>query len=133
MVGDAAGVAGSGVGAEGFLAGMDGVAREQEGDSEDPHPGTGRWGPNRVLLSTSHSQRRIRGRRGHWRVQKCRGHIDMVDEVPFSVELDGAEAAAEKIHMHRHQRRFQPPEDGIVGGIVEVAPGDDPVEADGGE
>ena len=37
MVGDAAGVAGAGVGAEGFLAGMDGVAREQEGDSEDPH------------------------------------------------------------------------------------------------
>ena len=28
MVGDAAGVAGAGVGAEGFLAGMDGVARE---------------------------------------------------------------------------------------------------------
>ena len=37
MVGDAAGVAGAGVGAEGFLAGMDGVAREQEGDPEDPH------------------------------------------------------------------------------------------------
>ena len=37
MVGDAAGVAGAGVGAEGFLAGMDGVAREQKGDSEDPH------------------------------------------------------------------------------------------------
>ena len=37
MVRDAAGVAGAGVGAEGFLAGMDGVAREQEGDSEDPH------------------------------------------------------------------------------------------------
>lgn len=37
MVGDTAGVAGAGVGAEGFLAGMDGVAREQEGDSEDPH------------------------------------------------------------------------------------------------
>ena len=38
MVGDAAGVAGAGVGAEGFLTGMDGVAREQEGDSEDLHP-----------------------------------------------------------------------------------------------
>ena len=41
MVGDAAGVAGAGVGAEGFLAGMDGVAREQEGDPQDPHPGMG--------------------------------------------------------------------------------------------
>ena len=38
MVGDAAGVAGAGVGAEGFLTGMDGVAREQEGNSEDLHP-----------------------------------------------------------------------------------------------
>ena len=38
MVRHAAGVAGAGVGAEGFLAGMDGVAREQEGDSEDLHP-----------------------------------------------------------------------------------------------
>ena len=37
MVGDAAGVAGAGVGAEGFLAGMDGVAREQERDPQDPH------------------------------------------------------------------------------------------------
>ena len=43
MVGDAAGVAGAGVGAEGFLAGMDGVAREKEGDSEDPHTSAGRW------------------------------------------------------------------------------------------
>ena len=41
MVGDAAGVAGAGVGAEGFLAGMDGIAREKEGDSEDPHPSAG--------------------------------------------------------------------------------------------
>ena len=37
MVRHAAGVAGAGVGAEGFLAGMDGVAREQKGDPEDPH------------------------------------------------------------------------------------------------
>ena len=37
MVGDAAGVAGAGVGAEGFLAGMDRVACEQERDPEDPH------------------------------------------------------------------------------------------------
>ena len=42
MVGDAAGVAGAGVGAEGFLAGMDGVAREQEGDPQDPH--SREWG-----------------------------------------------------------------------------------------
>ena len=57
----------------------------------------------------------------------------MVDEVPFSVELDGAEAAAEKVHVHGPQHRLQQPEDGIVGGVVEVAPGDDPVDADGGE
>lgn len=37
MIRDAARVAGAGVGAEGFLAGVDGVAREQERDSEDPH------------------------------------------------------------------------------------------------
>ena len=43
VVGDAAGVAGVGVGAEGFLAGMDGVAREQEGYPKYLHPGTGRW------------------------------------------------------------------------------------------
>ena len=41
MVGDAAGVAGAGVGAEGLLAGMDGVAREQEGDPQDLHPDAG--------------------------------------------------------------------------------------------
>ena len=39
MVRHAAGVAGAGVGAEGFLAGMDGVAREQEGDPEETHGG----------------------------------------------------------------------------------------------
>ena len=39
MVGDTAGVAGTGVGAEGFLAGMDGVAREQEGNPEETHGG----------------------------------------------------------------------------------------------
>ena len=42
MVRDAAGVAGAGVGAEGFLAGMDSVAREQERDPQDPHPSVGR-------------------------------------------------------------------------------------------
>ncbi len=42
MIGDAAGVAGAGVGAEGFLAGMDGVACEQEWDSRDPH--SRQWG-----------------------------------------------------------------------------------------
>ena len=51
MVGDAAGVAGAGVGAEGLLAGMDGVVREQEGNPEDLHPGAGRWVPSLVRLS----------------------------------------------------------------------------------
>ena len=40
MIRDAAGVAGAGVGAQGFLAGMDSVARKKEGDSKNPHPGT---------------------------------------------------------------------------------------------
>ena len=95
MVGDAAGVAGAGVGAEGFLAGMDGVAREQERDPQDPHPGAGRWDPNLVRLSIDLSRKRFQGRRRHRPRDQGRGHIDMVDEVPFSVELDGAEAAAE--------------------------------------
>ena len=51
MIGDATGVAGAGVGAEGFLAGMDGVAREQEGDPQDLHPDAGRWVPSLVRLS----------------------------------------------------------------------------------
>lgn len=42
MVGNTAGVAGAGVGAEGFLAGMDGVAREKEGNPQDLHSRTGR-------------------------------------------------------------------------------------------
>ena len=42
MIRDAARVAGAGVGAEGFLARMDGVAREKKGDSEDLHLRTGR-------------------------------------------------------------------------------------------
>ena len=41
----------------------------------------------------------------------------MVDEVPFPVVLDGAEAAAEKVHVHGPQHRLQQPEDGIVGGV----------------
>ena len=80
MVGDAAGVAGAGVGAEGLLAGMDGVAREQKGDPQDLHP-------------------RERG--------QGRGYIDMVDEVPFAIVLDGADAAAEKVHMQGQQGRLQ--------------------------
>ena len=51
MVGDAAGVAGAGVGAKGLLAGMDGVAREQEGDPQDLHPDAGRWVLSLVRLS----------------------------------------------------------------------------------
>ena len=51
MVRDAAGVAGAGVSAEGFLAGMDGVAREQEGNPQDLHPGVGRWVLSLVRLS----------------------------------------------------------------------------------
>ena len=52
MIRDAAGVAGAGVGAEGFLAGMDGVARKKEGYPQDLHLGTSRWDlPNLVRLS----------------------------------------------------------------------------------
>ena len=57
----------------------------------------------------------------------------MVDEVPFAVVFDGAKATAEKIHVHGQQGRFQQAEDGIVGRVVEVSPGDDPVDADGCE
>ncbi len=95
MVGDAAGMAGAGVGAEGFLAGMDGVAREQEGYPEDPHPRAGRWGPNLVRLTIDISRERVQGRRGHRYPDQGRGHIDMVDEVPLAVVLDGPEATAE--------------------------------------
>ena len=37
MVGDAACVAGAGIGAEGFYAGVDVVAGKEEGDTEDVH------------------------------------------------------------------------------------------------
>lgn len=40
VVGDAAGMAGAGVGAEGFLAGMDVVAGQKEGDTENAHSGS---------------------------------------------------------------------------------------------
>lgn len=43
MVGHAAGVAGAGIGAEGFVAGVDIVARKEEGDAEDAHS----WGQRR--------------------------------------------------------------------------------------
>ena len=39
MVGNASGVAGAGVSAEGFLAGMGRIAGEQERDAEDAHDG----------------------------------------------------------------------------------------------
>ena len=39
MVGDAAVMAGAGVGAEGFFAGMDCVAGQKEGDTDDAHGG----------------------------------------------------------------------------------------------
>lgn len=55
----------------------------------------------------------------------------MVDEVPYSVVLNGAEAVAEKVHVHGQQCGFQQPEHGILGRIVEVAPGDNPVDTDG--
>ena len=40
MVGDAAGVAGAGISAEGLFAGMDRIAGEEERDSEDAHGGS---------------------------------------------------------------------------------------------
>ena len=50
MVGHTAGVAGAGIGAEGFYAGVDVVAGKEEGDTEDVHSrgqrkrnGRGRW------------------------------------------------------------------------------------------
>ena len=55
----------------------------------------------------------------------------MVDEVPFSVVLDGAEAAAEKVRVHGQQCGIQQPEHGILGRIVEVTPGDNLVDTDG--
>ena len=134
MVRYAAGEAGASVGAEGFLAGMDGVASKQEGDPEDPHPGASRWViPTVIHLLIGISQRRISGRLRHRRRNQGRGHIDMVDEVPLAVVLDGTEAVAEKVHVHGCQRRLQQSEHGIVGRVVEVAPGDDPVDADGDE
>ena len=55
----------------------------------------------------------------------------MVDEVPFPIVLDGAEAAAVKVDVRRHQGRFQEAENRIVGRVVEIATGNDPVDADG--
>ena len=44
MVGDAAGVAGAGIGAEGFFAGMDRISGEEERDAEKAHRGRRREG-----------------------------------------------------------------------------------------
>ena len=57
----------------------------------------------------------------------------MVDEVPFAVVFDGAKATVEKVHVQGQQCRLQQAEDGIVGCVVKVSPGDDPVDADGCE
>ena len=102
MVGNAGGVAGAGVGAEGFFAGMNVIASEQKGDAEDTH---GRIAPA--------------GR-----------YIDMVDEVPLAVVLDGALAAVVKVHVRRRQSGLQEAEHRIVRGVIEVAAGDDSVDAD---
>ena len=80
MIGDAAEDAGALEGAEGFLAGMGGVAGEEEGDAQDAHAGTGRQG---------------------------RRDIEMVDEVPLAVILDSAKATIVKVHVHGHEGRFQ--------------------------
>ena len=103
MVGDAAGVAGAGVGAEGLLAGVDVVAGEEEGDSENAH---GRSDP-------------------------ARRYIDMVDEVPLAVVFDGPLSSTVKVEVRRHQGELQETEDRIVGGVVEVAARNDSVDADG--
>ena len=57
----------------------------------------------------------------------------MVDEVPFAIVFDGAEAAAEKVHMQGQQGRLQQTENEIVGSVVKVSPGNNPVDADGCE
>ena len=53
----------------------------------------------------------------------------MVDKIPFAVVFDGAEALAVKVHVHGHQSWFQEPENRIIGSVVEVAAGDDVVDA----
>lgn len=101
MIGDAGGVAGAGVSAEGFFAGMNVIASEQKGDAEDTHG----------------------------RIAPAGGDIDMVDEIPFAVVLDGALATVVKVHVQRGQCGLQEAEDGVVRGVVKVAAGDDSVDA----
>ena len=55
----------------------------------------------------------------------------MVDEIPLAVVFDGAQAAAVKVHVRWRQGGLKEAEDRIVGGVVEVAAGDDSVYADG--
>ena len=80
MIGDATEDTGALKGAEGFLAGVGGVARKEEGDAQDAHAGLGRWW----------GVGRRQGRR--WGCQDW-GNVEMVDEVPLAVVFDGAKAA----------------------------------------
>ena len=103
MVRDTAGVAGSQIGPEGFFAGMDRIAGEEERDADDPHQEAGRG------------------------LTDLPGYIGVIDQFPATVVFDGALSAAEKARMQRNQGRGQDFQDRIVRRRVEIADGENPV------
>ena len=105
MVRDAARIAGAGVSAEGLFAGMGGITGKEKRDAEDPHGGSTPGGR----------------------------YISMVYKFPFSVEFYCPLAPAKQFHMQRSQGWLQHTEDRVVGSIVEIATGNNPVDADGCE
>ena len=124
MVRHATGVARAGIGAEGFLAGMDRVAGEKKGYPQNPH--------HRVR-SRMRAVIRNKTETGLGRKHPAWRHIDMVDEVPLAIVFDRPEATAVQVHVQRQQGGLQKTEDGVVGRVVEVSPGDDSVDADSRE
>ena len=55
----------------------------------------------------------------------------MVDEVPFSVIFDGSLPTAVKVDVRRHQGGLKKVEHWIIGGVIEIAAGNNSVDADG--
>ena len=98
MVGDAAGVAGAFVGAEGLVAGVGAVAHHQEGDGENLHGG--------ALPQGFRDERQV-------------------NEFPDAVEADGAATGAVEGVGEGRQDGRKGGVKGILGRVVKVAERDD--------
>ena len=89
MIGNAAEITGTGVGAEGLEATVGGVSGQQEGRAENPHGCLQPW--LGFYFGRPNKRRRIGGRRRIYvAISAVRRHPELIDQVPFSPISEGS-------------------------------------------